>query len=64
MRSRGASIQWLSAFPQESEVLYPPLTYLKYLGQKKIKNSRGIVVDVEPVLYWGYLAPTDRRAVQ
>jgi hypothetical protein len=25
----GADIQWLSAFPGESEVLYPPLTYLQ-----------------------------------
>ena len=48
--NRGADIKWLSLYAHEDEILYPPLTYLKYLGQKKIKNSRGIVVDVEPVL--------------
>merc|ERR1712039_416346 len=25
----GADLQWLSAFPGEAEVLYPPLTYLQ-----------------------------------
>jgi len=25
----GADLQWLSAFPGEEEVLYPPLTYLQ-----------------------------------
>ena len=48
--SRGADIKWLSLYAHEDEILYPPLTYLKYLGQKRIKNSKGIVVDVEPVL--------------
>ena len=27
--SMGADVQWLSAFPDEAEFLYPPLTYLK-----------------------------------
>ena len=27
--SHGADVQWLSAFPGEAEMLYPPLTYLK-----------------------------------
>ena len=31
---RGASIQFLSAFPNESEVLFPPLTYLKSTGKQ------------------------------
>jgi hypothetical protein len=39
----------LSLYPGEEEVLYPPLTYLKYVRTRKIKNSRGVVVDVEPV---------------
>ena len=30
---RGASIQFLSAFPAEEEVLYPPLTFLKPTGK-------------------------------
>ena len=29
----GADIQWLSAFPSEAEILYPPLTYLKPTGR-------------------------------
>ena len=28
-RERGADLRWISAFPGESEVLYPPLTYLR-----------------------------------
>jgi hypothetical protein len=31
--SRGADLAWLSAFPDEAEVLYPPLTYLKPTGR-------------------------------
>jgi hypothetical protein len=29
----GADIQWLSAFPGEAEMLYPPLTYLCPTGR-------------------------------
>lgn len=47
---RGADISWLSLYPHEKEILYPPLTYLKYLGQRKILNSPGIVVYVEPIM--------------
>ena len=32
----GADVQWLSAFPGEAEILYPPLTYLKPTGRKKV----------------------------
>ena len=32
----------------EAEVLYPPLTYLKFVRERRIKNSRGILVDVTP----------------
>merc|ERR1712194_586228 len=31
--SRGADISWLSLFPTEKEVLYPPLTYLRPIGK-------------------------------
>jgi len=31
----GADLQWLSAFPGEAEVLYPPLTYLKPTGRQQ-----------------------------
>lgn len=26
--SKGSSISWLSVYPKEQEILYPPLTYL------------------------------------
>jgi hypothetical protein len=32
---RGADLQWLSAFPNEAEFLYPPLTYLQPEKKKK-----------------------------
>jgi hypothetical protein len=32
----GADVQWLSAFPGEAEILYPPLTYLKPTGRKQV----------------------------
>jgi hypothetical protein len=35
----GADVQWLSAFPSEAEVLYPPLTYLKPTGRTQVTLS-------------------------
>ena len=32
----GAELKWLSAFPGESEVLFPPLTYLQPTGRVQI----------------------------
>ena len=32
----GADVQWLSAFPGEAEILYPPLTYLKPTGRTQV----------------------------
>jgi hypothetical protein len=48
--SCGADVSWLSVYPTEAEILYPPLTYLKYAyaGETPIKNSIGMVVDVVP----------------
>ena len=38
----GADVQWLSAFPEEAEILYPPLTYLGTTGRaEKIVVKRG-----------------------
>ena len=37
----GVSVQFLSAFPEEEERLYPPLTYLKPTG----KTERVIIKD-------------------
>jgi len=53
----GAELQWLSAFPGEAEVLYPPLTYLKPTGKTSTvdvdhegQRISFTVVEVEPVL--------------
>ena len=32
----GADLQWLSAFPKEREVLFPPLTYLRPTGRVQL----------------------------
>ena len=48
---RGASIQFLSAFPAEEEVLYPPLTFLKPTGKTLTLTFGGrefTVVEVVP----------------
>ena len=34
--SMGAEVHWLSAFPGEKEILYPPLTYLKPTGRSQV----------------------------
>ncbi len=53
----GADLQWLSAFPGEAEMLYPPLTFLKPTGRTDtVSVTRDdeqcvfVVVEVEPVL--------------
>ena len=60
--SRGADLRFLSAFPAESEVLYPPLTHLrpdnKYKEIAPVKVKLGdahnhytfTIVDVEPTI--------------
>jgi hypothetical protein len=55
--SMGADLQWVSAFPAESEILYPPLTYLKPTGRTEninviIKDQKRsfVVVEVQPTL--------------
>jgi hypothetical protein len=48
--SRGANISWLSLYPNESEVLFPPLTFLKYIREMGIKQcAKGNVVEVEAI---------------
>lgn len=51
-RNRGADISFLSAFPEECEVLYPPLTYLFPTGRKQtVTTEIGVtftVVEVKP----------------
>ena len=54
--NRGADIQFLSAFPEEKEILFPPLTFLCPTGRKEvvtIPNLEGellefTVLEVEP----------------
>ena len=35
---RGASLKWLSIYPGEDEVLYPPLTYLQPVLKQNIRG--------------------------
>ena len=46
--SCGADVSWLSVYPAEAEVLYPPLTYLRYVKSTPIESSQGVVVDARP----------------
>ena len=49
--ARGADLQWLSAFPNEAEVLYPPLTFLQPTGRTQRISIRGFnfhVIEVKP----------------
>lgn len=49
--SHGADISFLSVYPGEAEVLYPPLTYLRpiKISEKTIGTTVYKVVEVEPV---------------
>ena len=49
--SHGADISWLSVYPNEKEVLYPPLTYLRpiRITEETIATTVYKVVEVEPV---------------
>ena len=44
LESRGADLQWLSAFPNESEVLFPPLTYMQPTGKMQVIKMQGYTV--------------------
>ena len=49
---QGADLTWLSAFPDEQEFLYPPITFLKSLKPApaifQIGEATFKVVDIEP----------------
>ena len=49
---RGADIAFLSAFPAEAEVLYPPLTFIRPLQQQRasmeVNGTTFRVIDVTP----------------
>ena len=50
-RERGADLMWISAFPVESECLFPPLTHLAPTGRCQEVHAEGItftVVQVKP----------------
>ena len=50
---RGADLQYLSAFPAEAEVLFPPLTFLRPTGvttHKQFGLASFTVIEVEPRL--------------
>ena len=54
----GADLSFLSAFPGEKEMLYPPGAYLRQTGQRQTvelgdtlgRESVVVVVEVEPTL--------------
>ena len=48
-----ADLQWLSAFPSEAEVCFPPLTFLKPTGRVQhvsFNQKRFKVVEVVPCI--------------
>lgn len=50
--SRGADISFLSVYPEEKEMLYPPLTYLRveHIGVEVHDYKRVLVASVTPVI--------------
>ncbi len=49
----GADVSWLSAFPQEEEILYPPLTFLQPTGRVETTTIKGMAfttIEIEPHL--------------
>jgi len=53
MKQLGADLSWLSAFPSEGEVLYPPLTFLQPTGKVETTSISGMlftIVEIQPHL--------------
>eukprot|EP00554_Chaetoceros_debilis_P003718 CAMPEP_0194086784 /NCGR_PEP_ID=MMETSP0149-20130528/22419_1 /TAXON_ID=122233 /ORGANISM="Chaetoceros debilis, Strain MM31A-1" /LENGTH=703 /DNA_ID=CAMNT_0038769963 /DNA_START=69 /DNA_END=2177 /DNA_ORIENTATION=- len=46
MKQFGADISWLSAFPSEAEILYPPLTFLQPTGRVETTTINGMLLTV------------------
>ena len=54
--SRGAQVQWVSQFPYEAELLYPPCTYLTCEKAENLRcaetlQSKGLTADVADLRY-------------
>jgi hypothetical protein len=52
LQERGCSLAFLSAFPAENEILFPPLTYLRPTGKTEVLSVERIlftVVELVPV---------------
>ena len=39
----GSDISWLSMYPEEKEVLFPPLTYLRPVGAPMLENGCTVI---------------------
>ncbi len=53
MKQFGANVSWLSAFPTEEEILYPPLTFLQPTGRVETTTIHGMLftsVEIQPHL--------------
>ena len=51
---RGSDLQWVSAFAQEAEVMYAPLTFLQPTGRSQVVELDGVrftVVEVNPICW-------------
>jgi len=46
---RGAELTWLSVFPSEAEMLFPPLTFLQPTGNKQMIEYKGIKLTIVEV---------------
>jgi len=46
---RGASVQWISAFPNESEVLFSPLTFMQATGKNQVVEMDGYHITIVEV---------------
>jgi len=53
MLQRGADLPWVSVFPSEEQMLFPPLTYLQPTGRTQdieLDGHQCVIVEVVPTL--------------
>jgi len=48
--SLGADVSWLSQFPKEKEILYPPATHLQIVGEPRLDENGASVITVRPTV--------------